>query len=351
MVIYIILCTAYSTVNYSYRNITTPNVSGATGNYSAILGGADQSVTGTYSAIIGGKENVVSGNYSLMSGYQNTSSGDYAVTFGRQNTSLGDYSFVFGNDAHSVGNNSFAGGRNTYASGLGSFVGGAGFNSSLKIIASGITSFNFSYRDNGAGVAENVSGVTGNYSAILGGSDHSIISIAGAILGGSNNKVLHDRSVIIGGYNMTTTAVDRVYVPNLDTQGIIYISGISLSTNGTDLLWSGATIGGGPGIEPFTTLTSGSTTTWNVTTSSNVQVTISGNTILQLTGVTNGMYGTIKIIQGLSGSTMTFGTGTHKVANGGGGAIILSSGLGNEDILSFVYDGSTYYWNAGYNYN
>lgn len=103
--------------------------------------------------------------------------------------------------------------------------------------------------------------------------------------------------------------------------------------------------------KPFIELTSGSTTNWDLNNGKNAKVTISGDITLEISGATDGMYGTIKITQDPSGShSLTLGSGTHKVVNGGSGDIILSTGPNDEDILSFVYTDDTFYWNAGYNY-
>jgi len=127
-------------------------------------------------------------------------------------------------------------------------------------------------------------------------------------------------------------------------------SGYVLTSNGNGTTtWSAAT-SAGLTIQPFITLVSGATTVWNLSSSTNAQVTISGNTILSINNTQNGIYGTIKIIQGTSGNTLTL-PANSKVANGGSGQILLSSLVGSVDILSFVHDGTNYWWNAGYNYN
>jgi hypothetical protein len=105
-------------------------------------------------------------------------------------------------------------------------------------------------------------------------------------------------------------------------------------------------------ISTFQTLLYGSTTYWGYNIGSNASVVLSGNTILEISGMTDGAYGTLLAKQdGSGGRTLTFGTGTHKVINGGGGSVILTSNANAEDILSFVYTSSVFYWNIGNNYS
>jgi len=91
-------------------------------------------------------------------------------------------------------------------------------------------------------------------------------------------------------------------------------------------------------------LTDASTVNWNYSDSYNVQVTLTASRTLAINQIKSGAYGTIKIIQGGSGSyTLTLPTGS-KVANAGAGAITLSTAVGAIDIASFYYDGTNYFW-------
>jgi hypothetical protein len=77
---------------------------------------------------------------------------------------------------------------------------------------------------------------------------------------------------------------------------------------------------------------------------------------LNLTNVRNGDFGTIIIRQdGVGGRALTLGTvngssTTHRVANGGGGSIILTSNASAIDILTFTYNGSIMFWTVGNDY-
>ena len=91
---------------------------------------------------------------------------------------------------------------------------------------------------------------------------------------------------------------------------------------------------------------------WDVSgTSTNYEATLTGDTTLNMSNVRNGDYGTLIVTQDGTGShTLTFGTGTHKVVNGGGGTPTLTATAGAVDVLSFTYNGSTFYWTVGNDY-
>ena len=118
-----------------------------------------------------------------------------------------------------------------------------------------------------------------------------------------------------------------------------------------------ASSGGGVTIDPYEDVGNVNSITWDVSgTSTNYEATLTGNTTLDLTNVRNGDYGTIIIKQdGVGSRTITLGNvnggaGTHRVANGGGGSIILTSNASATDILTFTYNGSIMYWTVGNDY-
>jgi hypothetical protein len=101
----------------------------------------------------------------------------------------------------------------------------------------------------------------------------------------------------------------------------------------------------------FQTLTFGSTVTWDQTKGSTSAVTLTGNATLSVINAVAGMYGLVRVTQDATGSrALTLPAGS-KVINGGGGAVTLSSTGGSTDVLSYFYDGTSYYWTIGYNYN
>lgn len=107
-------------------------------------------------------------------------------------------------------------------------------------------------------------------------------------------------------------------------------------------------------LEPaFAGLTDGVTITWTFAgaQSLNHTVTLAGNRTLAISGATNGATGVLIVKQDATGSrTLTLPAGS-KVVNAGGGAVTLSTAANAVDILSFVYDGTNYWWTIGKNYN
>jgi len=75
-------------------------------------------------------------------------------------------------------------------------------------------------------------------------------------------------------------------------------------------------------------------------------VTLTGNATLSVTGLQAGCYGTLKVIQGGSGSYTLTLPSSSKVSGGGAGAITLSTTAGSIDIIGFYYDGTNLLWNA-----
>ena len=100
----------------------------------------------------------------------------------------------------------------------------------------------------------------------------------------------------------------------------------------------------------FQTLTSGSIT-WDQTKGATATVTLTANSTLTITNAVAGMYGLIKVIQDATGGRTLTLPGGSKVINGGGGVVTLTAAANAIDVLSYFYDGTTYLWTVGYNYN
>jgi hypothetical protein len=99
-------------------------------------------------------------------------------------------------------------------------------------------------------------------------------------------------------------------------------------------------------------LTDGATITWTVNrVTNNAKVTLGGNRTLAISGATSGMSGTLEVIQDGTGTrTLALPSGS-KVINGGAGAITLSTAAAAADILTWTYDGTSYFWTFGKNFN
>lgn len=111
---------------------------------------------------------------------------------------------------------------------------------------------------------------------------------------------------------------------------------------------------GAPPLSPATvTLTDGATITWATegARQNNARVTLGGNRTLDITGEVDGATGLLIVIQdGTGGRTLTL-PGGSKVINDGGGAVTLSTGAGDIDILTWYYDGTNFFWTIGVNYS
>lgn len=92
-------------------------------------------------------------------------------------------------------------------------------------------------------------------------------------------------------------------------------------------------------------LADASTITWNVKENYNASVTLGGNRTLSVIGMSNGDYGTIKIIQDNVGSrTITLPSNSIVMGTQGSSTLTLSSTANYIDIATFYYDGINLFW-------
>lgn len=150
---------------------------------SSFIGGRNNAVTSTYFSIVYGEANIVNdidyclvlGNYQGDWGYGTIDGLDYSILFGR-------------------------GGATTWSSYL--LMGGEGCQSRNNWCAS---------------IIGNELGATGSYGIGMFGQYNKNISSHNTLLTGTNNTITANahRSAIIGGQNITATASDTVYVPEL----------------------------------------------------------------------------------------------------------------------------------------
>jgi len=184
--------------------------------------GFETTASGGFSTASGYKT-TASGEYSSASGYHTTASGYYgAHAEGGHTTASGDYSHAEGGYTTASGGGSHSQGINTTASGDYSHASGKGNKQTLGhiIIASGETSFVHFKQTSTSGSI----GAFGDYSTILGGTDHNIDfnATSSGIFAGSGNTVNNGviRSVVLGGSGISATTSNMVYVPNLNINTI-----------------------------------------------------------------------------------------------------------------------------------
>lgn len=103
-------------------------------------------------------------------------------------------------------------------------------------------------------------------------------------------------------------------------------------------------------VNPQQTLTYGATTTWNLNSGEEATVTLTGNTILNITNLAEVCYGVLVVKQDAIGSrTVTLPAGS-KVSPGGAGVISLTATANAIDVICFRYDGTTFFWRKALNY-
>ena len=151
----------------------------------------------------------------------------------------------------------------------------------------------------------------------------------------------------VSGKTKTTT----LQITSGATNGYILTS----DSNGNGI-WQAPT-SGGITIDPFYQVGSGGTFTWDVSgNSTNYEITLTGNSTINLINVQNGQYGTLISTQnsvgyyGITFGTVNGGSITHKVVNGGGGIPILTANPNTTDLLTFTFNGLIMYWSVGNNY-
>jgi len=332
----------------------------------------------TYSSILGGLFNNINGfNLSIVGGYANNNTG-YSNFMGNGsfNTNSGNYSSIVGgtNNINSGIKGFIGGGINninsgTYSGSYSSIVGGyfntnSGSTSSIvggdRNTNSGFASFiGGGYRNTNSGTQSSIVGGkrntnSGNYSSIVGGQDNTNSGNYSSIVGGENN-VSNGNNIHIIGSNISATTANTTYVEGLNIKnlsaGVLNVN-IGLDSNG--FVVSGLTP---TTINPFIDLGNVTGFTWDVSgNSSNYEVTLTGNTTMDLINVRNGEFGTIIIKQdGVGNNLLTFGTvngsaTTHRVVNGGGGTPTLTANANAIDILSFTWNGGTMFWTVGNDY-
>ena len=214
-----------------------------------------------------------------------------------------------------------------------------------------------------------VSGTSSTQIKITGGLN------AGLIIDGAENSFVEykedaSRKWIVGNHQSddhfkwaTGTTFNSDTVMELSRAGGLTVHNFQMLSGATDgyvltsdvsgkARWEVSSGGGGATIDPYNNVGNTNEVYWDVSgTSTNYEITLTGNTILVMSNVRNGDYGTMIAHQDVTGSrTLTFSVGTNYVVNGGGGAPTLTATGGATDILSFTYNGTAFYWTVGNDY-
>jgi hypothetical protein len=302
-----------------------------------------------------GQKNTAVGQGSLVaniSGINNTAVGANSLqsnTIGIENTSIGRnslFSSITGSSNTSIGVNSLAhitiGGSNIA---LGNDAGRRKSDNSTLIDT---TSSIF------IGVNTRASGETQTNQIVIGTSAIGLGSNT-TVIGNSSTTLFRPYGNVLVDGALSATTVSATTYQNLPVSGLTEGSNISLTNNSGN--YTVAVTGITNPINSYFSAGSGTTVNWDVSgQSTNYDITLTATTTLNLSNVRNGEYGTIIVRQdGVGGRTITLGTingpgGDHRVANGGGGSIILTSNASAIDILTFTYNGSIMFWTVGNDY-
>jgi len=189
----------------------------ASGDFSSILGGRNNTASGDLSVVVGGSNNISSGlNSTIVGGTQHVNNGiSSTIITGVSNEVLS---------------------------------GGTGFN----VIGAGTNNkVNGDYNVITSGIDNNISNSTTNYSVILSGSNNLIQDASFSWIGaGNDNKILSGNyNVITGGSNNTNQAIEYSFIGNGSNNSILngsyncITSGRNNSIDGSNTIFSGIFIG------------------------------------------------------------------------------------------------------------
>lgn len=231
------------------------------GDFNIIAGGHSHQTTGDpdYSAILGGLNNTIGHDFSAVIGGQNIST---AAAYTVYTPNLNVSGSIVGSSTINVGPNTLTG------TSAGIIAGTGNNNSSLRSVILGGENNTINGGQGGvvAGGINNT--VTADYGFIGGGSQNSIVSTANrsAVIGGFSNQIQtgHTSSVIIGGENLKTTKSGEVVVPDLTVSGSANISGSttisgSVNISGSTTVEGNLTISGSGNLLTFADGTTQST--------------------------------------------------------------------------------------------
>jgi hypothetical protein len=206
----------------------------ANGQYATVGGGRENNASGQYATVGGGRQNTASLDYATVGGgRENTASVDYAtVGGGRNNTARGNYATVGGgrNNTADVDYATVGGGESNIASGLYATVGGGQNNTA-----------NVDYATVGGGWQNNASGL---YATVGGGQENNASGLYATVGGGQNNTANVDYATVGGGWQNTASS-DYATVgggqQNTASSDYATVGG----GYGSTASGSGATVGGG----------------------------------------------------------------------------------------------------------
>jgi len=198
----------YSTIGGG-RNNTANN------QYSTISGGTNNIASGTYTSIGGGENNSASDVHSTIGGgFTNTAGGEFStVSGGNTNTANANYSSVGGGEDNNASNlhATIGGGENNNASGTHSTIAGGQSNTANEqhsTVGGGFSNTASNWYATVAGGNTNVANA--NYSTVGGGSTNQASGNYSTVSGGESNTAITDHAYIGGGFQNNAGGVASV---------------------------------------------------------------------------------------------------------------------------------------------
>lgn len=171
------------------------NTQVASGDYSVISGGLQNTASKTLSTVGGGQANVASGAWTTISGgISNEATEEYAVVGGgKLNKATG-------------ANSTIAGGSTNTASGLLAVVSGGWKNEATGVIST----VGGGERNEASGIAATIGGgiinkATQQYAVVGGGKDNEASAVSSTVGGGLENEASEEYSAVLGGFQNTAS--------------------------------------------------------------------------------------------------------------------------------------------------
>jgi hypothetical protein len=152
----------------------------------------------------------------------------------------------------------------------------------------------------------------------------------------------------------TSFATSDSYVFSQMTTSSTFIDLFKINSSGIDVTGNAVMSGTVTATNVFKKATqtlSGTTPTYDCSTSVNAKITLTGNTTATLTNLIDGMSGNIRVQQDVTGGRTLTLSPTPKVINGGAGIVTLTGTTNSVDIISWWYDGVNLNVTYGLNYN
>ena len=229
-----------STIAYGVSSHAEGYLTSASGDYShaegknTIASGSASHAEGDSSTAIGTKGSHAEGNSTIAYGVSSHAEGSNTIASGSASHAEGSLTLASGSNSHAEGVSTSALGINSHAEGDSTIAsGGASHAEGESTIASG----DYSHAEGSSTLAEgDLSHAQNQYCTSSGDYSHaggynSWASGSTSFIHSTNSKVTGTRSVVLGGQNITGSANDTVYTPNLNASGSLIVSGTQSTIN------------------------------------------------------------------------------------------------------------------------